>query len=101
MRQMSHRVCAQSHDRVRAPPPGKLYYDHIDTKILKSKEKELTRGSVMSPGAIGTRERMPAIEALRPLRVVSIVVLHNTMLQPQISVFLRLQYYTKLYTSYC
>lgn len=52
----------------------------------------------MSPGAIGARERMPAVEALRPLRVVSMVVLHNTMLQPQISVFFRLQYYTTLYT---
>lgn len=51
--------------------------------------KLLTRGSVMSPGAIGARERVPSVEALRSLRVMSIVVLHTAMLQPHIFVFLR------------
>lgn len=41
----------------------------------------LTRGPVMSPGAIGAREGMPAVEALRPLRSVPVGVLHNAMLQ--------------------
>ncbi|CAD0198285.1 unnamed protein product [Chrysodeixis includens] len=44
----------------------------------------LTRGPVMSPGAIGARERVPAVQALRPLRAVSVRMLHSGMLQPTI-----------------
>lgn len=44
----------------------------------------LTRGPVMSPGAIGARERVPAVQALRPLRTVSVRMFHSGMLQPTI-----------------
>lgn len=39
-----------------------------------------TRGPVMSPGAIGARQRVPTIETLRALSTVSIVMFHNSML---------------------
>lgn len=33
----------------------------------------------MSPGGIGARERVAAVQALRPLRAVSVRVFHNGM----------------------
>lgn len=38
----------------------------------------ITRGSVMSPGAIGARERVPAVETLRALGAVSVLVPHTS-----------------------
>lgn len=43
----------------------------------------LTRGPVMSPGAIGARQRVAAVQALRALRAVAVRVLHSAVLQPQ------------------
>lgn len=49
----------------------------------------ITRGPVMSPGAIGTRKGVSTVKTLRALRPVSVVMFHNSMLQ----VYSTSQYY--------
>lgn len=60
----------------------------------------LTRGPVMSPGGIGARERVAAVQALRPLRAVSVRVFHNGMLQPTTQPSCILTQLTNIYTQH-
>lgn len=55
-------------------------YASVNTHVLHMSARALTRGPVMSPGAIGARQRVATVQALRPLRAVSVRVLHTAVL---------------------